>query len=80
MLLWLSSGEGLFKHDIKNTNHVETSKNNTKTVRKKNIDKFNHFRFSDFSMVKVNINKVKKQNYKQEKIFTISRMINNFNK
>lgn len=34
-LLWLSSGEGLFKHDIKNTNHVGTSKNNTKPVSKK---------------------------------------------
>lgn len=32
MLLWLSSGEGLFKHDSKNTNHIETSKSKTKPV------------------------------------------------
>ena len=46
MLLWLSSGEGLFKRDIKNTNHIGTSKNKTKLVishEEKNIDKFDHF-------------------------------------
>lgn len=54
MFLWLSSGKGLFKHDIKNINHIGTLKN-TKPVNHKGKTLINLTTSNSFTSV-VNAN------------------------
>lgn len=79
MLLWLSS-DGHFKHDIKNINHIRTSKNNTKPVSNKGKTLVSLTTSNFWLLNGEKQHKVKRQNYNRQKYLQYKWWVNHLNK